>query len=276
MYTSILLVSLIAGAASFLLAHLIVTKVFRISEQKRKVTFFIIAIPLYFIIREGAHTLGLDDFKESLRNDNLKAEISENMLKTHGFEKIQQADPVFYAQLENKVTTSLTNGTSTDDVRRLITSELVNNLSTIVNRRSDADVRRFVFSSSDTLKTLHARDDYSCFHFIRQEGLTINDLSTMFGKEFMSEQSKYVIDLYSGKEFISEPISEAKFEEYFSPVVVKLYDRFGDDILLLDQPNIPDSKKSVFCESSIALYDEILALPVNQGTPILRYMLASS
>ena len=57
-------------------------------------------------------------------------------------------------------------------------------------------------------------------------------------------------------------------------MTANLLKEFGEDVGLLETPNVPDIDKVKVCSMTRKLYGDILKFPKHESVPLLRYLLA--
>ena len=72
-----------------------------------------------------------------------------------------------------------------------------------------------------------------------------------------------------------QPPQEQQVVERLAQVWTRLSAKFGEDVALVEEPQVSATNKGRACEISYALYSDINSLPDHEGMPLLRYMFAN-
>jgi hypothetical protein len=123
------------------------------------------------------------------------------------------------------------------------------------------------------MRALQKADSELCYNFTYGAFDEAHDFGGYADQELRQKNrlaENHVIK--SSYENTQKPPSDAEVENDLNAVLGNIYSKYGDNAEYLSNPYSQDVDKSLLCEMTIDLYDEIVGLPEDNAGRLLRYM----
>lgn len=142
---------------------------------------------------------------------------------------------------------------------------------------SDASVIRFIEVTLETAKQLSAHSPELCYQFFFP-GQSVFDLTEYVDSKTLKEILEVEYDFLSSATLNpQEPPDSIKADELLDQLFAELGNQYSeDDFMAVVEPYAPGVDKQKACDITVAMYNEILAMPNEQESGLLlRSMLSA-
>lgn len=205
-------------------------------------------------------------------------ELVTGLQKNPAFVAMRQYDRPLYDQMVAEATAAVRGGMNVDQVQALMRDKGAAVVQHRIGKARDETITGFVAVSQKQLKFLHRRGGGACYAYMfPQPGQSLGEAKTI-DRSLIQEELTMTGEIIKDSTTSPQQVPTAEeIQPQFQAVARALTLRYSpDDLQLLQQPQRPGWDKEKVCELHIALYDEIMALPMKQRAPLLRYMLGGS
>lgn len=199
-----------------------------------------------------------------------RAEIEEQLLKAGSvFAALQSLRPQDFTKMVDRVTSGYLSGESEGVVIDAARAQM---LPIITQHRSLADDQTILDQGRlllDQYKALSAVDKQLCYEYASGVDATKNYVAYLSApmRQREVELSERILKTATAR----EPVSAKATEPLWNVVGGRLAKRFGaNEIELLTQENLTPPQRARYCDMAIAMYEEMLNLPMNSAVQVLR------
>ncbi|MGO4388565.1 hypothetical protein AB4Y85_13610 [Microvirga sp. 2YAF29] len=199
-----------------------------------------------------------------------RAEIEEQLLKVGSvFAALKSARPQDFTKMVDRVTNGYLFGESEGAVIDAARAQM---LPIIIQYRPLADDQTILDQGRlllDQYKALSAVDKQLCYEYASGVDATKNYVAYLPGpmRQREVELSERILKTATARETVSAKAAEP----LWSIVGGQLAKRFGaNEIELLTQGNLSPSHRARYCDLAIAMYEEMLNLPMSSAVQVLR------
>lgn len=199
--------------------------------------------------------------------------IERHLQEIPAYREIKSSDPETYARIRTIVRDGTREGDRTDLVAgriRVVINELVTQR---IPQASDDSVIDFATVMVREIEELTRLSPTLCYQYLFPEKYGALDLSQHIGDTILQNDLAALASLIRTASHNPQPVPDAsKSEALLQQVYGKLYEAFGDDVLLLKNPHDPSVNKEKVCTVIAAVYKQVLEMPKNDSGMVLRYM----
>jgi hypothetical protein len=123
---------------------------------------------------------------------------------------------------------------------------------------------------------LETKKNDACFKFVHPEIEGGIDVTNIFSKELQKKNLASLNEIVKSSTSEKQLPSQEEIMPTLEAVILKLVEKYGDDINMLDNPAAENVDRRKICSLTKDLYLNILELPRNQSVPLLRWMFGQS
>ncbi len=255
------------AAVSGGLAALIASLIF--ARKSKKSALYVAAVVLLFAVFNG---LSKHYLLPSLTAPKKQADIDSALAQVPAFASIKRYEPETYENLLASLMQAKKEGYSELQIIALVRSHISALVDARIPHASDQAVLAYVGVTVDEMKELKAQGNGLCYQFLFPQGTEVIDSRKVFSQETQQRDLLALDKIIQTSNQMRELPTEAEVLPYLQPVLVNLHEKFGEDVLMLDNPTAEDIDKARVCEISIELYQGILQLESLPAASTLRWM----
>ncbi len=255
------------GALAALIAQLMVRK-----PKERWVAYTLVLISSFAVM----YTLSRLYILPVLNTWKYQKNLEMSLQGIPAYQQISRYDPDAYQRINAEIQKLLKTGRNESKIIeqiRQIVGELVQKY---LPRASDDALLSYMGVVTQEIEELASQSPELCFKFLFPQQYGAIDVRKYIRPETQKADLDALAEVIrTGAE---DPINVEDFEGYnalIGKVITNLHAVYGDDTLLLQNPHVPEIDKEKFCKLTVALYREILKLPKQECSFVLRYMLSS-
>lgn len=204
------------------------------------------------------------------------AKVEAAFLKTPLFAALKTYEPKTYDRWIYELRTGLQKGRSIAELRQKFIPLAESVYTQRLPYASNSSLRKFVELLLDQMKVLYKSDPALCYeHLNPEEGNSTLNINQYFPKEIRERGLTVMADVIrTAAQHVNRPPDEKTVQKQLTNVIEVLSQRYGDDVQILDNPQLARANKAKSCEITYDLYDTILLLEDQEAGPLLRYMFA--
>jgi hypothetical protein len=147
-----------------------------------------------------------------------------------------------------------------------------------VGTASDQSVVAFVDLTNRHLENLHRAQSDACYHFLfpQEAGVGVAAFSGYSDRKVRDEMVHAIGDVVHSAVHSPQPLPDpATAESLLDPILVRLRDEYGSDLLLFKQKPLNTVGRQRVCTMTSSLYREVENLPQRHASLVLRYLLSN-
>lgn len=254
----------LSGALSAAIAYLFVR-----NPKERRVAYASLFVLSFAIL----HVLSRIFVLPHIHVWQFEQKIERHLQENPAYREIKSSDPETYARIRTIVRDGTREGDRTDVVAgriRAVMNELVTNR---IPQASDDSVIDFATVMVREIEELTRVSPTLCYQYLFPEQYGALDLSQHIGDTILQNDLAALASLIRTASHNPQPGPDAsKSEALLQQVYGRLYEAYGDDVLLLKNPHDPSVDKEKVCTVIAAVYKQALEMPKNDSGMLLRYM----
>lgn len=202
--------------------------------------------------------------------------IEADLLTMPLYSALKAYEPQIYQQIVEEVKSGFQRGTSMTELR----ARTLPLIEEVYRRRlpyaSDDALRAFIEVLLDQIGVLYAEDPVLCYEYLFPEAGKPLDVTRYFSQELLEQElSVMAAVIKSAATSARQPPTEQQVQRQLTQAWTRLSTEFGEDVALLEEPEVPAINKKRVCEITYALYSDINSLADHEAMPLLRYMFAN-
>lgn len=202
-------------------------------------------------------------------------ELEEELQKNPAFVAMRQYDRPLYDESVAEAKAAVRNGISSEQILGLMRDKIAPVVQGRIGHASDGTIVRFVQVSQKQLRNLQKRGDGTCYAYMfPTPGPSLVDpkyFDQSITQEELRVTGEVIRDSATSKQVLPTAEEVRPQLELIARALLQRYSQ--EEMLMLQNPRQPGIDKEKVCEMSIAMYDQVMALPLEQQGPLLRYML---
>lgn len=206
------------------------------------------------------------------KETNQKSAIDTALTEIPAFASLKTHEPETYKAIIQKFIKTKESGASDLELINLVrleTSQVIN------TRLPHASNSALIDYTTHTVANINMLADYSaeaCHSYLFPSQESPFDPRKYFTKDQM-QQSLTLMDVIIKTSKTTKKIpTENEVAPYAQPVFMKLYETHGEDVALLDNLHSSSTHKTKVCNIISDLYSNILELPREEASYVLRWM----
>ncbi len=200
---------------------------------------------------------------------NIDAHLAEEPL----FAALKSHEPGVYDQIVSEFRSGVRQGQSMAELRQKMIPLLQDVLTQRLPYASDSALRSFVALLLEQMKILYAADPALCYSYIMDDVHDEQAVRKHFSKELRKKQAAVISEvILSAIHETHAPPNERQIAAGLTAVFKPLLKRYGNDVRMLDDPELAKTNKARCCEIFYRLYRTILELKQQESGAILRHM----
>ncbi len=262
-WASVILAGL-SGALSAAIAHLFV----RNPKQHRVVYAWVLVFS--FAILNGFSRVFVLPHIHVWQYDQ---KIERQLQQSPAYREIQDNDPETYERIRTIVRDGIRKGQRTEIVAgrvRAVISELV---AKYIPQASDESVVDFATVMVREIEQLTQASPNLCYQYLFPQQYGALDLSQHIDDKTLDDDLTALAGLIRTAIHSPQPAPDApRSEALLQKTYRKVYEEHGDDVLLLKNPHGPSVDKEKVCTVLAAVYKQVLEMPKNESSMVLRFM----
>jgi hypothetical protein len=204
-----------------------------------------------------------------------KAYVSATLKSDPFFVSLRKYSPDTYRQMAKTMTDSIEKGSSRQQAKILMHTQVEEFIAMRLPDASDASLVRFVGVMNITMGELQAKGKGLCFHYLNPEVAGgVVDLEILVSKATQRKLAVTVDEIIESSNSKRPVVRSGKVLPYFEPVMIALHEKYGDSVLIIDNPTAPGVDKEKVCRITRDLFQKIIALPPDKAGQTLRWIFA--
>ena len=220
------------------------------------------------IIGVTAGSIFMDPFGPTYA-EQLRAELNE----LPAFKTITKYDPETFNQLEQLINNAEKNKWTFTQVTTRVQKIFYKEFKKFVPSTSDDAINDFVKYFIRVNETLLETNPDLCYGWLTGDPNTALKLSRTIDESTQMEALDRIAEIVrASAEEPQPPPDKEKSEELVQQIGERLYEKYGQEILILNNPGLAAANKRKFCAIAIDLYEIVLARSKRQSSKILRYI----
>lgn len=259
------------AAASAVIAVIIARLIFG-KKPEKKTVYSIVIVVLFFVF----NSLSKEFILPELNMRQALNDIERVTKDTPAFTSIKQYEPEIYQKLVDSVLVAVKEGANQQQLTDLIRTQISSLIEARMPHASDEALIAYVSVMISEMEVLSKQGNGLCYKFLFPKVAGGIDARKVFSKEMQQRDLAALNEIIKTSNIKKPTPEQSTVLPYLQPVIITLSEQHGDDVSLLDDPAAPNVDKEKVCKVSIDLYRGILALPIEQSAPTLRWMFGQS
>jgi len=259
------------GGSIVIIASLVAELIARLTKRKgaiRGIVFISVAIVLLLFSKSIV--------KPAFLEWRYQQEVEKAMQEFPIYQKIAQHEPDTYVLFKKELIEMLKKGENPSVMRERGAIILLPILLEYLPYSSDEAIIGFTESLIEVLQALEKEDPLLCYQYAYDEQSLKPTIFNYVPSETINEVLTNMANVIgTGAENPQKLPNENEVINEVLLVVANLYEIYGDDVQLLENPQDPEVDKNKLCLLTIASYKEVLQLPKSKSAQVLRYLYSS-
>lgn len=256
----------VAGGLAALVAHAVVRK-----PNEKRTAYTVVLVASFAILNALSK-----EFVAPAIVVPMEMEKAERTLSAiPAFQAMKQHDPATYQAIMRDIREGLADGNREDELVARLRPQIEQIVLKRVPVASDQAVVSYMGVMVRELRELNRQDAELCYKFLfpQQYGALIS--RRYLAKETQDADLAALAQVIKTSAESPQPVpAEADVSADLELVVAKLRERHGERIAVLQNLQDPSVNKSEGCGMTADLYENILTLPLDRSSRLLRYMLS--
>ncbi|WP_372740991.1 zinc-ribbon domain-containing protein [Neptunomonas sp.] len=202
--------------------------------------------------------------------------IDDILTSTPALKSVSEYDPSFYQSISDLVFEGMQAGKSLNELKLEVRSHL---LPRVINRylpvAPNEELAAYWSTQIAEMKYLEKQSPKYCVEFAYQDIYpTLLDYSSIVPKHLTDSGLQALAEVIEGAAL--RPVrneSTTQAEKDLAEAALLLMIKDEEYIQAISNPEKYTNKPDILCQSIVALYEQILALPPHRAGPVLRYMM---
>lgn len=194
-----------------------------------------------------------------------------------GYAELKQYDPTTFAKLERMVERAKEERASPEKIYRDMRDLIMKSVLKFIPTTSDQAINHFARTYIAMTKRLEEENPTLCFQLLTQRATLSKVHKAADTGEQMTIMETFGALIRDAAENPQPVPDGARVEPVISALASRLADRYGPDLMYMQQPQLAafdTVKQKTVCAITNDLYDMILAKPPASSSRLLRYMMA--
>ena len=261
-----MVISLVFGAIAGVIA-LIVARLF--ADPRDNKSEFVKGFGVLFAVLLGVSQIYAKPWYEMRKAEAQLQEIS-------AFKALKRYDPSTYTQLIDSIKDAARSG-SKQQVFATAQAEMMKLVQKRVPSASDEAVVGYMTATMNSLHEVYEQGGDACHHFLFPTSGEALDPQKYFSKQAQDAMLDSLAKVIETSARDPQPVpTEFEVKPRLEPILRQMASDYGNDLLMLQNPNGPLTNKRKVCTMAVNLYDMILALPEDESGKVLRYMVSKT
>ena len=203
-------------------------------------------------------------------------EIEKSLSQISAYEVIAKYDPKAYEEIGREILSSLKNRESHDEAIGRARKRVADLVAGYIPGASDDAILRYVKAMVKEMDELAAKNPELCYQFLFPQKYGAVDVTGHLTPDTQREDLVALADVIRTAVEQPQPPSDSSLAETSLRTVLNQFSQaYGEDTLLLKDPFAPGIDKGKACSLIASLYKEVLRLPEEESSLVLRYMLST-
>ncbi len=255
------------AAASGGIAVIIASLIFG-RKPANKIAYSIVIAILFFTFNFASKEFILPDLNLRQALNDIERVTQE----TPAFGSIKKYEPEVYQKLVDSVLAAVKEGANQQQIADIVRTQISSLIESRLAHASDDALVSYVNVMISEMEILSNQGNGLCYKFLFPQVAGGIDARKAFTKEMQQRDLAALDEIIKSSNTKKTIPEQSTVMPYLQPVIIALSEKHGDDVTLLDNPSAPNVDKEKLCKVSIDLYRGVLALPVEQSAPVLRWM----
>ena len=259
------------AAASGVIAALVGRLIFG-KKPKKKITYTIVVVILFTLVNTFSKLFILPE----LDSRKAKAEIELVFTEIPAFANIKKYEPKIYRELNDLLTDSLKQGfnrqQSIDQLRAEISGLIVSR----IPHASDEAILTYISVLVTEMSELDKQGKGLCYKLLFPQVGGGIDAHKVFTQETQEKDLSAFNKILKTSSTKKEIPSESAVMPLLEPLLFNLYNKFGEDVSMLESYTATNVDKDKVCGITMHFYKEILTLPPEQAASVLRWIFSQA
>ena len=255
------------AAASGGIAALIATLIFG-KRPENKAAFAMVFVLLFVVLNTLAKQLTLPGVNAQLGVDDIEAAFDE----VPAFASIKKYEPEMYQELVDTVADAAQQGRGQQQVIDLVRSQISGLVESRLPHASDEAIVTYLGVLVTEMRELHKQGNGLCFKLLFPQVGGGIDGRKVFSEETQKRDLMALDEIIKTSNFRRVIPAEITVMPSLEPIFVDLYNKFGDDVSMIENPSAANVDKDKVCRITMDLYKKVLALPQKEAANALRWL----
>jgi hypothetical protein len=220
-----------------------------------------------------------EDWLIALRAPAVAEALDKQVLSDPTVAALHAADPELYENIRNKWLDNLNRGTSSAEEEAMIRGKIAQTVHKYLPLASNEAVIEFTRVYVSEIDQIGAKNVDACVSFLspRPDELPLDVNKYVTADTIKRRSAAYVAVLASGATNPQPVPTEGEIKKNMHLVATRLVARYGEaDAAVIGDMHSPTADHGKICTIFSALYKEVLALPVQDQVPLLRFFYSIS
>ncbi len=252
----------LSGGFAALIASLIFGKT-------AKKTAYIIVVVILFVV---FNLLSKQFILPEINAYKAKSDIESSFENVPAFASIKKYDPEIYKKLLLSLTEASDKGYSRQEAIDLVRTQLTGLVVSRLPHASDEAIISYLSVMVEEMGELQSQGEDLCFKFLFPQVAGGIDGQKLFSQKTQKKNLAALDEIIKTSNLKRPLPAEKDVMPFIEPVFVNLFQKYGDDISMIESPLASNIDKTKVCNITKNLYKQIIELPIEQAAPTLRWM----
>jgi len=261
-WNSILLAGVSGGLAALITSLLI-------KNKEAKKSLYTVTLLVLFL---AFNTLAKIYILPQLNAANVRAEVEQAFQDVPAFKSIQKYEPVIYQEMVNSLVEGKKQGLDEQQMIDVVRTKVATLVEKRIPHASDESLIGYVAIMVEEMRELQAKRDGSCFKFLFPAVAGGINPSKIISKQLLAKDLAALDEVIKTSNTPRAIPQQVDIIPLIEPTFKVLYETYGDDISLLENPGAAGIDQEKICIISTDLYSQILQLSKADASRTLRWM----
>lgn len=221
-------------------------------------------------VDDGGDILGVRDFV-----NKYWLEFEKGLREIRLYEVMKTNDAEEYSAMERDVYRAISKGVlGTTELASLIRSHVSKSVEKFLGGASNESLQSFFNLLIKQLDNLGKNDPEACRSYLfPKDNMKSVNLESIFSKEMRDNEIQVMSEILASNNLFKDQIlKDSEFDEYMSPIYLKLSSQFNVPLELLETPYSPKVSAKQICDFARTMYQEINRLSQDIRYRAFRYL----